>query len=37
MRVRDFLILVREGVDRLLPAELRSFQARIGFNLLQVY
>jgi hypothetical protein len=37
MRVRDFLMLVREGLEPLLPAELRSFQARIGLNLLQVY
>jgi hypothetical protein len=37
MRVRDFLMLVRERLESLLPAELRSFQARIRFNLLQVY
>ena len=37
MRVRDFLMLVRERLEPLLPAELRSFQARIRFNLLQVY
>jgi hypothetical protein len=37
MRVRDFLMLVRERLESLLPAELRSFRARIRFNLLQVY
>ena len=37
MRVRDFLIVVRERLEPLLPPELRSFQARIRFNLLQVY
>jgi hypothetical protein len=37
MRVRDFLMLVRERLESLLPAELCSFQARIRFNLLQVY
>ncbi len=37
MRVRDFLMLVRERLEPLLPADLRSFQARIRFNLLQVY
>jgi hypothetical protein len=37
MRVRDFLMLVRERLEPLLPAELRPFQARIRFNLLQVY
>ena len=37
MRVRDFLMLVRERLEIILPAELRSFQARIRFNLLQVY
>jgi len=37
MRVRDFLMLVRERLEPLLPGELRSFQARIRFNLLQVY
>ncbi|MGQ9573145.1 MAG: hypothetical protein ACUVV3_08175 [Dehalococcoidia bacterium] len=37
MRVRDFLSLVRERLEPLLPPELRSFQARIRFNLLQVY
>jgi hypothetical protein len=37
MRVRDFLLLVQERLAPLLPAEMRSFQARIRFNLLQVY
>jgi hypothetical protein len=37
MRVRDFLMLVRERLETLLPAELCSFHARIRFNLLQVY
>ncbi len=37
MRIRDFLMLVRERLEPLLPPELRSFQARIRFNLLQVY
>ncbi len=37
MRIRDFLILVQERLEPLLPPELRSFQARIRFTLLQVY
>ena len=37
MRIRDFLMLVRERLEPLLPPELRSFQARVRFTLLQVY
>jgi len=37
MRTRDFLMLVQERLGPLLPAELRSFQARVRFTLLQVY
>ena len=37
MRVRDFLMLVQERLEILLPPELRSFQARVRFTLLQVY
>jgi hypothetical protein len=37
MRIRDFLMLVQERLGPLLPAELRSFQARIRFVFLQVY
>ncbi|MBI1884996.1 MAG: hypothetical protein HYS09_01560 [Chloroflexi bacterium] len=37
MRVRDFLALVREELSDLLPPELRDFQWKTAFNLLQVY
>jgi hypothetical protein len=37
MRVRDFLMLVQERLEPLLPPTLRSFQARVRFTLLQVY
>ena len=37
MRIRDFLMLVRERLEPLLPTELRSFQVRIRFAFLQVY
>ena len=37
MRIRDFLMLVRERLEPLLPPELSSFQARVRFTLLQVY
>lgn len=37
MRIRDFLLLVQERLELLLPPELRSFQARVRFALLQVY
>jgi len=37
MRIRDFLLLVQERLEPLLPPELRSFQARIRFAFLQVY
>jgi hypothetical protein len=37
MRIRDFLMLVRELLEPLLPPELQSFQARIRFSFLQVY
>jgi len=37
MRVRDFLMLVQERLEPLLPPALRSFQARVRFTLLQVY
>ena len=37
MRTRDFLMLVQERLEPLLPPELRSFQARVRFTLLQVY
>jgi hypothetical protein len=37
MRIRDFLMLVQERLEPLLPPELRSFQTRVRFTLLQVY
>ena len=37
MRIRDFLMLVQERLEPLLPPELRSFQTRIRFAFLQVY
>ena len=37
MRTRDFLLLVQERLEPLLPPELRSFQARVRFTFLQVY
>ena len=37
MRIRDFLMLVQERLEPLLPPERRSFQARIRFAFLQVY
>jgi hypothetical protein len=37
MRIRDFLMLVEERLPPLLPSELRSFQSRIRFWLLQVH
>src|SRR4030042_859375 len=40
MRIRDFLMLVQERLEPLLPPSAcggRSFQARVRFTLLQVY
>jgi len=37
MRMRDFLALVQERLGPLMPPELRPFQARIRFSLLQIY
>jgi hypothetical protein len=37
MRIRDFLMLVQDQLEPLLPPELRSFQSRVRFWLLQVY
>lgn len=37
MRIRDFLMLIQERLEPLLPPQLRSFQSRVRFWLLQVY
>ncbi len=37
MRIRDFLMLVQDRLEPLLPPELRPFQSRVRFWFLQVY